>query len=621
MCGICGVYDISGGPVDRGALGRMTAALAHRGPDDEGEHVDGGLGLGFRRLSILDLPGGHQPMSTPDGRLTIVFNGEIYNHQDLRGELAGSGTAFKTHSDTETLLHLYSRHGSKAFRMLNGMFALAVWDRSCRELVLARDPVGVKPLYWLHRGGRAAFSSELRSLLAGGFGNGWDPEGVLDYLAFAKAHAPRTVAAGVRKLRPGHFLTINPSGVREERYWSLPGAAGGAKGAVPGLEETVETLDGLLFSAVRGNTLADVPVGAFLSGGVDSALIAALMTRHFGSGKVKTFSVGFSGAGRGVDESEHARRVAKHLGTDHHELILPADVLSRLDESIGLLDEPIGDSAILPTYLLSRFAREKVKVVLTGEGADELFAGYDRYKAAWLHGGLKSLPRWAAALAAPVARRLGKGHLFRGIPFADAAAWAVAQAHAGPEVLREVLSPEWRARVRPGPPDWAEAFDRMDGLNDALAFDLATVLPDALLMKADKSTMRAGLEARVPFLDKPVVEFAACLPASHKIRLFKGKYALRSVAERYLPASVVWRRKHGFIVPWESWVRSPDNGLVRDLVYGRGFMEGGIFDPAAVKRGYERLVKGDRSVDAGFYFRIAVLGLWAESLGKGRCSP
>ncbi|MBI5882458.1 MAG: asparagine synthase (glutamine-hydrolyzing) [Elusimicrobia bacterium] len=612
MCGICGVYNLSGEPPDRGALGRMRSALAHRGPDDEGEHFEGGLGLGFRRLSILDLEAGHQPMSTPDKRLTIVFNGEIYNHLDLRRGLAESGVAFRTRSDTETLLHLYARHGTGAFRMLNGMFALAVWDASRRELVLARDPIGVKPLYWLHEGDRVVFSSELRSLLAGGFGRGWDHGGVLDYLAFAKAHAPRTVAAGIMKLRPAHFLTVNPSGVREERYWALPGR----RPRTPPLKEAVESLDRILFEAVKGNTLSDVPVGTFLSGGVDSALVAALMTRHFGPGKVKTFSVGFSGAGRGVDESVHARKVAEHLGTDHHELILPQDVLSRLDESIGLLDEPIGDSAILPTFLLARFAREKVKVVLTGEGADELFGGYNRYKAAWLSGGLKSLPSWAAALAAPLARRLGKGRLFDLIPFADAAAWAQAQAHATPAELGEVLHPDWRPRLRPGAPDWAGGFDRMDDLNDALGFDLATVLPDALLMKADKSTMRASLEARVPFLDKPVVEFAASLPGSHKIRLFKGKYILRRVAERYLPADIVWRRKHGFIVPWESWVRSPDNALVRDLVYGRGFMEDGIFDASQVKQRYERLVQGDRGVDAGLFFRIVILGLWAESLKK-----
>ncbi|MBI5624569.1 MAG: asparagine synthase (glutamine-hydrolyzing) [Elusimicrobia bacterium] len=612
MCGICGVTSLSGEPADRAVVARMRAALAHRGPDDEGEHFDAGLGLGFRRLSILDLPGGHQPMSTPDGGLTIVFNGEIYNHLELRKGLADSGTAFKTRSDTETLLHLFDRHGTGALRMLNGMFALAVWDARRRELVLARDPIGVKPLYWCQEGGRVAFSSELRSLLAGGFGRGWDPEGVLDYLAFAKAHAPRTVASGVRKLKPAHFLVINPSGVREERYWALPPRPA----REPGLEEAVETLDRLLYEAVAGNTIADVPVGVFLSGGVDSALVAALMTRRFGPGKVKTFSVGFSGAGRGVDESAHARAVAAHLGTDHHELILPADVLSKLDESIGLLDEPIGDSAILPTYLLARFAREDVKVVLTGEGADELFAGYDRHKAAWLSGWVKSLPPWAAALAAPVARRLGKGRLFDRIPFSDATDWAQAQAHAEAGVLAEVLGPEWKARVRPGPPDWAAAFAGMDGLNDALAFDLGTVLPDALLMKADKSTMRASLEARVPFLDKPVVEYAACLPAGHKIRLFKGKYALRRVAGRYLPAQIVWRRKHGFIVPWESWVRSPVNALVRGLVYGTGFMANGIFDAAEVRLRYERLIAGDRGVDAGLFFRIAILGLWAESLEK-----
>ncbi|MBI4679360.1 MAG: asparagine synthase (glutamine-hydrolyzing) [Elusimicrobia bacterium] len=612
MCGICGIYNLSGAPVDRPALARMRAALALRGPDDEGEHLDGSLGLGFRRLSILDLEGGHQPMSTPDGRLTIVFNGEIYNHLDLRKDLEAGGTDFRTHSDAETLLRLFARHGVEALRRLNGMFALAVWDKERRELVLARDPMGVKPLYWRHEAGCLAFSSEIRSLLAGGFGLGLDPEGVVDYLAYAVAHAPRTVAAGVRKLQPAHFLRANPSGVREERYWSLPRP----QSRPMALEEAVERLDALLSEAVRGNTLADVPVGAFLSGGVDSGLIAAMMARRFGPDKVKTFSVGFSGAGRGVDETGHSRAVARHLGTDHHELVLPAEVLSGLGESIGLLDEPIGDSACLPTCLLAGFARRTVKVALTGEGADELFAGYDRYKAAWLNEGLKRLPPWAARLAAPAARLLGKGRLFRLIPVEDAGAWAAALAHATGTQVQEVLHPAWRPRARLGAPDWAARFSRMDVLNDALEFDLGTVLPDALLMKTDKSTMRASLEARVPFLDKPVVEFAAGLPSSHKIRFFKGKYILRRLAGKYLPPGIAWRRKHGFIVPWEPWVRSRENALVQGLINDPGFLGRGIFEPVELKRLHERLVDGDRGVDAGLFFRIVILGLWLESVRK-----
>ncbi|MBI5211606.1 MAG: asparagine synthase (glutamine-hydrolyzing) [Elusimicrobia bacterium] len=612
MCGICGIYSAAGEAADRAALGRMRAALAHRGPDDDGEYDGGAVALGFRRLSILDLAGGRQPMSTPDGRLTVVFNGEIYNHLELRRGLEAAGTVFRTRSDTETLLHLFARHGVGAFERLNGMFALAVWDRERSELVLARDPVGVKPLYYFQEGPVFAFASELRALLAGGFGRELDCAGVVDYLAYAKVHAPLTVVRGALKVRPAHLLRVSPWGVHEECYWRLPRKPG----PVPRLREAVGTLDRLVSDAVRGNMLSDVPVGVFLSGGVDSALVAALMARHVGAGQVRTFSVGFSGAGRGVDESSWSREVARRLGTDHQELRLPADVLSRLDESISLLDEPIGDSAILPTYLLARFARQSVKVVLTGEGADELFAGYDRYKAAWLNEGVKRLPAWAAAGAAQVARRLGSGRLFSRIPFTDAAAWAEALAHASSAELLGLLDPSWFGHVRPGPPAWAARFSGMDSLNDALEFDLGTVLCDALLMKADKSTMRAGLEARVPFLDKPVVEFAAGLPSSHKIRAFKGKYILRLVAAKYLPRGVVWRRKHGFIVPWESWVRSPKNALLADLVRDPGFLSRGIFNAAELKDRHERLVRGDRAVDAGLFFRIAILGLWLDSLKK-----
>ncbi|HAM35260.1 MAG TPA: asparagine synthase (glutamine-hydrolyzing) [Elusimicrobia bacterium] len=616
MCGICGQFNIDNGPVDREAVRRMRARLAHRGPDDEGELYDGPAGLGFRRLSILDLDNGHQPMVTQDGRYAIAFNGEIYNHPALRRELEGKGARFRTRSDTETILELFAREGAQALARLSGMFALALWDRQQRRLTLARDPMGVKPLYYRFDGKSLAFASELRAIMAWQQGWALDPAGVLDYLAYGKVHTPRTVLRDVLKLPPATALELDAKGLRLHTYWRLPRHRGGRPAP---LSECVDQLDRLLQDAVRDNCLSDVPVGAFLSGGVDSALVAALMARQAGPGRVQTFSVGFSGGEPGLDESSYARIAARHAGTEHHELLLPANVLEQLAGAVDLLDEPIADSAILPTFLLARFARQRVKVVLTGEGADELFAGYDRYKAAWVNEGLQGLPAWGRKMAAPLARRLGKGAVFERLPIDDARQWAQATASSAPEDLRAVLSPDfWEASRHIDALEWLKDFEGMDHLNDALAFDLKTVLCDSLLMKVDKSTMMASLEARVPFLDKAVVEFAAGLPSSFKIRLFKGKYLLRLVARRYLPESIVWRRKHGFIVPWEAWVRDAGNRPLQELLADSAFAGCGIFDMSNLKAFHQELVRGSREIEAGLFFRIAVFGLWLKSLDRER---
>ncbi|MEE8425074.1 MAG: asparagine synthase C-terminal domain-containing protein, partial [Elusimicrobiota bacterium] len=354
------------------------------------------------------------------------------------------------------------------------------------------------------------------------------------------------------------------------------------------------------------------PVGAFLSGGVDSSLITAIMCRA-SKGKVKTFSIGFQGARAGLDESSHARAVARYLGTEHYELILPADVLSKIDDLFEALDEPIADSAILPTLLLSRFARKHVKVVLTGEGADELFAGYNRYKAAYLSDRVKGVPAWGRGAAAAIARRLGRGRIFSDLPHRGVGAWAKAFAHSADAAHANILDKEFLNKsARVDPWEWLKNPEEPASLAAAQAFDLRTVLCDSLLMKVDKSTMRAGLEARVPYLDRRLVEYAIQLPNSTKIRRLKGKYALRRLAKKYLPRPIAWRKKHGFVVPWEEWIRDPGSERLDAFVRSGA----GPFDRAHLQWMRDDLKAGGGQADAGLFFRAAVLGLWLESLPR-----
>ncbi|MBI5245160.1 MAG: asparagine synthase (glutamine-hydrolyzing) [Elusimicrobia bacterium] len=642
MCGFAGQYRLDGLAADFEAVEAAAGRLAHRGPDDTASWREGPVALAFRRLSILDIEGGRQPMRTEDGRLCIVFNGEIYNHPQLKRELEGRGVRYRTRSDTETILRLFEREGEKTFRRLEGMFALALFDARKPKLLLARDPLGVKPLYYHFDGQRLSFASELRALAALMPALRLDPEAVVDYLAYGMVHAPRTALKEARKLPPGHLLRLDATGIHVERFWEMPAWRRGPKASrrappspasgeqqapartarpgapqapEPSIEEAEAEVERLLGESVKGQLLSDVPVGAFLSGGVDSSLVTALMAREV-QGPVQTFSIGFSGARSGLDESAYARAVAKHLKTDHHELILSADVLDGAADLAGCLDEPIADSAILPTYLLARFARERVKVVLSGEGADELFAGYNRYKAAYLSEKIGLLPRWTRPFAAVAARRMGKGRVFAGIPYERLEDWGRAFAHCEPPAFEGLLRGDFLESVQEDPFDWLKGFDGEHSLGGAQAFDLQTVLCDALLMKVDKATMRAGLEARVPYLDRRLVEYALSLPPECKIRLLKGKFLLRRLAAKRLPKEIAFRRKHGFIVPWEEWVRSPKTSLLDEMLADPGFEGLGIFDLSALRGHFAQLREGSREVDSGIAYRIAVLWMWYDGLRR-----
>ncbi|PCI36240.1 MAG: asparagine synthase (glutamine-hydrolyzing) [Elusimicrobia bacterium] len=615
MCGIVGEFRLDGGAADAGRVEAAREKLAHRGPDDAGGWSEGAVAFGFRRLSILDLERGAQPMRTEDGRFTVVFNGEIYNHPQLKEELEAAGVTYRTHSDAETVLHLFAREGEGALHRLEGMFAIAVYDAKKKELLLARDPLGVKPLYYSFEGSRITFASELKSMLSLVDSKELDPSGVMDYLSYGYVHAPRTLFDNILKLSPGHFLRINAHGLKQETFWEIPTRPPwGVDGSAPSIKEALDQVERLLIGSVRSQLMSDVPVGSFLSGGVDSSLITAIMARA-SKEKVKTFSIGFSGAKAGIDESSYARTVARYLGTDHQELILPADILSNVEGLGDVLDEPIADSAILPTFLLSKFTRKQVKVVLTGEGADELFGGYNRYKAAYLSEAVDRAPRWSRGLAAAAARRMGKGKIFRELPHANRGSWARAVAHHHDASHDGLLTREFHDRTgHLDAMDWLKDPEAPHTLNGALAFDLKTVLSDCLLMKVDKTTMRAGLEARVPFLDRRLVEYALHLPASTKIRRLKGKYILRKLADKYLPRPIVWRKKHGFVVPWEEWARNPDNTVLGDLFSGGAWTTHGLFEPKHLAAMLAGVRGNDPTVDSGLFFRIAVLLLWFESL-------
>lgn len=618
MCGICGIisFNRQAGPAEpvSARLRFMRDALAHRGPDDAGEHFDGPAALGFRRLSILDLENGHQPMTSPCGKYALVFNGEIYNHLDFKPELEAAGFKFRTHADTETLLYGLMRWGAPFIKRLSGMFAFTFWDSAARRVIIARDHAGMKPYYYSERGGEFVFSSELRSLLKSGLPAEWDYAAVGDYLRYGFVHAPLTVFAGISKLPAGHYaeFSLKESGSSPEitpiKYHTVtPCDERGTRS----FEAAVDELDRVLNESVKRHLLSDVPVGAFLSGGVDSSVLAAMMVRHAG-GRVKTFSIGFTDARRGVDESKYALEVAKYIGSEHYPLMLNAGVLARIPELMRAMDEPIGDSALLPTLLLSDYARKQVKAVLSGEGADELFAGYNRYKPALLSYRINRLPAPVREAARCYFGKYGKNGFFRAVPFSGKTAWTDAAVHSTDARIKPLLSPVFAGRLEQET-RWRNFLDSAcgTGFNGVLLSDFRTVLADCLLMKSDKAAMAASIEARVPFLDPAVVAFAYGLPPEFKIRRFKSKWILRALASRYVPDSIAYRSKHGFWAPWEEWITS-NPGELRDALKTPAMAE--ILDVKKFGADLAAATGGHRGLDTGLMFRAGILALWRAGI-------
>ena len=618
MCGIAGFAGWRLAPDAASAsVKAMCDAITHRGPDDWGSFVAEGVALGMRRLSIIDVGGGHQPIGNEDGTIQIVFNGEIYNHHALRATLEARGHTFRTRSDTEAIVHGYEEWGDDVVQQLRGMFAFAIWDAPKRRLFVARDRVGIKPLaYWEHAGG-LAFCSEVRSLVAlDRFSPVVSEDAVVQFLAFGYVPSPLTIFEGVRKLPPGHRLSWTaPGGVAVERYWQ-PQRPEVLK---VDEQEAIGELRRLLDDAVQSHLESEVPLGAFLSGGLDSSTVVAIMAKH-SSRQVRTFSIGFGEIA--FNEAPHARAVAEALGTSHTELIVHPDVDALFDGLVGAFDEPFGDSSAIPTYLVAELARRDVTVSLSGDGGDELFGGYTRYLDAL------SRPAWPApvrALSSTLGRLLPQGaygrarliDVGRGRPGRYTATVALPPHPAEGGFARADLAERLGSfeYLLDGQFAAASAAGR-DFATQMMMVDLDSYLPGDILAKVDRMTMAVSLEARVPLLDHPLIEFATALPSKLKIRNGQGKYLFRRAIEPLVPPIVLTRPKSGFAIPLSEWFRGPLSHRL-DALRTLDPATARFIDPAALNRVLHEHRVGRRD-HSELIWRVLVLDLWLGHLNRGR---
>ncbi len=621
MCGFAGFLTRApGSSMDAltATVEAMAERLRSRGPDAGGAWCDpaAGVALGFRRLAIIDLtPAGQQPMLSADGRFAIVYNGEVYNFATLRRELEGEGVRFRGHSDTEVIVEGVARWGVGAtVERLNGMFALALWDRERRELTLVRDRLGIKPLYWGWQGEVLFFGSQPKAFAAH---PAWAPvmnrNALRAYFRFAYIPAPHSIWRGISKLEPGCMVTLSATGRTEHRrYWNLRDVASAPPAPAMDDGEAIRQLEILLNDAVASQMVSDVPIGAFLSGGIDSSTVAALMQRHSAQ-PIRTFTIGFDAVG--YDESAAARAVAKHIGSDHTELIVqPADALGLIPQLSDHYDEPFADASQIPTCLVAQLTRQHVTVALSGDGGDESFAGYNRYEALRLWQRLSVLPgplrqamaaamtsvsptRWDqvfAAFGSHLPQAGGKMHKFA----------RIATARDVQSLYRRLVS-QWEApeSIVPGAFDLTGVLDDTtlaDAIRDPLQrlqyLDLATYLPDDILAKVDRASMAFSLEARVPLLDHRVVEFAMGQPAHRKQRDGHGKWLLRQVLHRHVPQVLVDRPKAGFAVPLETWLRGPLRDWAEDLLNEQALGEGGLLNPAPIRAAWATHLSGRRNL-------------------------
>jgi asparagine synthase (glutamine-hydrolysing) len=619
LCGICGVVQLRGEPrtvIAPEVLDRMTDAMTHRGPNDRGTFVADGVALGARRLSIVDVAGGHQPFSNEDGSIWAVQNGELYNHDQVRARLEGTGHRFRTRCDTEIIPHLYEARGSAFVDELRGKFGLALWDDRERRALIARDRLGVKPMYYAEVGDRLVFGSELKSVLASGLvGGDLDYEAIDAFLSFGFVPGPMTPLAAVKKLMPGHRLVVDAAGLRVEKYWAYPQPAA----VEMSLEEAGEGLLERLEESVKLRLMSDVPLGAMLSGGIDSSVIVGLMARNMRD-PVKTFSVGFSEAGSG-NELADARLVAQHFGTDHHELELSfAEETVDLAELVWFMDEPLADLSALGFLALSRLAAQHVTVALSGQGADELLGGYRKHRAAAIAGTWNRLPRPLRSVGGSVIRRVPSRY-GRASRTLDAAGpvdrLLAASGRISPEVRRDLV----RGPLAEVSGDTARrlAAARLGPVGDdplpaALYLDAQLGLVDDMLHYFDRASMAYSLEVRVPFLDHHLVEYCATIPSRHKVRRFDTKHVLKRSVRGLIPDRIIDKPKIGFFHhSVDAWFRAQTRGTISDYLLGASPRYAEILDSGEVERLVRRHSTGAGADNSRVLLSVLMLEVWLSS--------
>jgi asparagine synthase (glutamine-hydrolysing) len=618
MCGIAGIVNADRTePIDAAVIHRMCQAIVHRGPDDEGIFVKQNTGLGMRRLSIIDVAGGHQPVFNEDGSIWIVFNGEIYNFPELRPGLEARGHRFSTRSDTEVIVHLYEELGAACVEKLRGMFAFALYDERRRKLVIARDRLGKKPLHYAHVGGRLLFASEIKSILAVA------PElaavnnhALLEYLYFGYILEPHTAFEEIHKLAAGHLLEFSDNQIRISKYWDLPRYSTHPPASE---EECLEELERRLAEAVKLRLISDVPLGALLSGGTDSSTVVALMARATAK-PVKTFSIGFRVAD--FNEAAYARLVARRFGTEHHELVLEPDVVGTVEKLTSSLEEPFGDSSMLPTYYISCLAREHVTVALSGDGGDEIFAGYDRYAVQSRRQIFQRVPGWAWKwYRERLFPRIPQAVYGRNFSYNVSLPWQeryLDELGFVPAFERNtaLLSDEFRAAVAGDGDPRDLMFSYLndpcasDPLSKLLYLDTKTYLVGDILTKVDRMSMATSLEVRVPLLDHELVEWVTALPPEWKMRGRQQKYILRKLAERVgVPREVLERPKQGFALPLVHWMRHELKELIQSVLLDPRTVQRGYFQSAAVRQLLDEHFR-ERRNQAGRIWRLLILELW-----------
>jgi asparagine synthase (glutamine-hydrolysing) len=619
MCGIAGIVGPEASlsaSERREALTRMCQVIEHRGPDDQGIHIDRGLALGMRRLSIIDLVTGHQPISNEDKSIWIVFNGEIYNFKELRDDLIARGHTFQTNSDTETIVHLYEEEGEQCVAKLRGMFAFAIWDGRERKLFLARDRVGVKPLHYCIVGDSLIFGSEIKSILQyPRLEREVNLEALSNFLTFGYVPDPHTAFSGIEKLPPGHILIFKDGRKSVRRYWDFDYRD---RSGEPARDDQyyIERLRELLMESVRLRLVSDVPLGAFLSGGIDSSTVVAMMARLMDR-PVKTFSIGF--AESSFDELHYARIAARHLGTDHHEFIVTPDVCSLIEEIVWHHDEPFADISSIPTYMVSKMAREHVTVALSGDGGDELFAGYDRYVIDRSREKFELVPRFIRRnLMLPVARALPRAafgkRFIRNVALEPDARYVDSLSYFNEQNKRELLSSDFIRHIDAH--DSSAEFRRLfeapasrERIDHLMYLDSKTYLPGDVMTKVDRMSMANSLEAREPLLDHKLIEFAQTIPAAAKLRGSVTKNILKLAVRGLIPDEIINRRKQGFDVPINHWFRHQLRELVSDTLTEPRTTNRGYFNQKAVVALIDEHNRGRRD-NARHLWGLLTLELW-----------